>query len=117
MFQLGKNIAYWCQESHVAFRDLYIRFGHASFYATYIREFKISYREWNEIRPLAFAVALLGTMVFPHGPSLSINTRVITLVHTLFKAYENQGTTKYYPIDLVILSDMYQALGKYKEGH
>ena len=58
LFQLGKNIAYWCQESHVAFRNLYIRFGHASFYATYKREFKISYNEWNEIRPLAFAVAL-----------------------------------------------------------
>ena len=34
-FRLGKNFSYWCQESHVAFRDLYIRFGHESFYATY----------------------------------------------------------------------------------
>ncbi|XP_015083929.1 uncharacterized protein LOC107027260 [Solanum pennellii] len=116
-FGLRKDFAYWCQESHVAFRDLYIRFGHASFYVTYNREFKISYGEWNEIRPLAFAVALLGTMVFPHGPSLSINTRVITLVRTLFKGYENQGTTKHYPIAPVILSDMYRALGKCKEGH
>ena len=63
-FGLGKGFTYWCQESHVAFRNLYIRFGHASFYATYNLEFKISYREWNEIRPLAIAVALLGTMVF-----------------------------------------------------
>ena len=45
------------------FRDLYVRFGHASFYAVYNREFKISYREWNEVCPLAFAVALLGTMM------------------------------------------------------
>ena len=45
------------------FRDLYIRFGDASFYAAYNREFKISYREWNEVCPLAFAVALLGTMM------------------------------------------------------
>ena len=113
-FGLIKDFAYCCQDSHVAFRDLYIRFGHASFYATYNREFKISYREWNEIRPLAFAVALLGTMVFPHGPSLSINTRVITLVRTLFKGYENQGTTRYYPVAPVILPDMYRALGKCK---
>ena len=56
-------------------------------------------------------------MVFPNGPSLSINTRVITLAHTLFKGYENQGTTKYYSIVPVILSDMYRALGKSKEGH
>ena len=67
------------------FRDLYIRFGHASFYAAYNREFMISYREWNKVRPLVFVVALMGTMVFQHGSSLSINTRVITLVHTLFK--------------------------------
>ena len=44
-FGLRKDFAYWFQESHVAFRDLDIRFGHASFYATYNREFKISYRE------------------------------------------------------------------------
>ena len=56
------------------FRDLNIRFGHASFYAAYNWEFKISYREWNEVRPPAFVVALLGTMVFPHGQSLSIKT-------------------------------------------
>ena len=56
-------------------------------------------------------------MVFPRGPSPSINTRVITLAHTFFKGYQNQGTTKYYPVALVILSDMYRALGKCKEGH
>ena len=72
------------------FRDLYVRFEHPSFYAAYNREYKISYKEWNEVRPLAFAVALLGTMVFPHGLSLSINTRVITLVHTLLKGDESQ---------------------------
>ena len=62
-------------------------------------------------------MALLGRMVFPHGPSLSINTRVITLVHTLFKGYESQGMTKYYFVAPVILSDIYRALGKCKEGH
>ena len=87
---LRRDYTYWCQDSHVMFRDLYVRFGHVSFYAAYNREFRISYREWNELRPLAFAIALLGTMVFPHGPSLSINTRVITLVHTLLKGDESQ---------------------------
>ena len=116
-FGLGKDFTYWCQESHIAFKDLYIQFGHPSFYATYNREFKISYREWNEIHLLAFVVVLLGIMVFPHGPSLFINTRVITLAHTLFKGYENQGTTNYYPIALVILYDMYRSMGKCKEGH
>lgn len=56
-------------------------------------------------------------MVFPHGPSLSINTRVITLTHTLFKEYENQGITKYYPKAPVIFFDMYRTLGKCKEGY
>ena len=111
---MGKDFAYWCIESLIEFRDLNIRFIHASFYSTYNREFKVSYREWNEIRPLAFAIILLGTMVFPHGPSLSINTPVIALEHLLFKGYENQGITKYYPIALVILSDMYRSLAKCK---
>ena len=116
-FGLGKDFAYWCQESHIAFRYPYIRFGHASFYSTYNREFKVSYREWNEIHPLAFDVELLGTMVFSHGPSLSINTHVITLEHTLFKGYENQGITKNYPIAPVTLCNMCRALRKCKEGH
>lgn len=73
--------------------------------------------DWNEIRPLAFVAVLLGTMIIPHGPSLSINNRVIILAHTLFKGYQNQGTTKYYSIAPVIMSDMYRALGKCKEGH
>ena len=57
LFGLRKDFAYLCQDSHVMFRDLYIRFKHASFYAAYNWEFKISYREWNEVRPLAFVVA------------------------------------------------------------
>ena len=114
---LGKDFSYWCQESLISSRDLYIRFGYSSFYSTYNREFKVSYREWNEIHPLEFVVALLGMMVFPHGQSLSINTRVITLALTLFKGYENQRITKYYPIALVILSDMYRTLRKCIKGH
>ncbi|KAK4734345.1 hypothetical protein R3W88_008606 [Solanum pinnatisectum] len=56
-------------------------------------------------------------MVFPQGPRLSINTRVIMVAHTLFHGHLNQGQVKYYPIAPVILSDMYRALGRCKEGH
>ena len=116
-FRLGKDYTYCCQESSVSFSDLYVRFEHASFYANYNQEFKITDTEWNEIRLLEFAVALLGTMVFPHGSSLSINTRVIKLAHTLFTGFDNQGQVKYSPISPIILSDMYRALGKCKKGH
>ena len=37
LFEFGKNIAYLCHESHATIRDLYIQFGHASFYATQLR--------------------------------------------------------------------------------
>ncbi|XP_049343488.1 uncharacterized protein LOC125807795 [Solanum verrucosum] len=114
---LRKDHAFWAEGSSVSFMDLYVRFGNASFYANYNQESKVTYKEWDGIRPLAFAIALLGTMVFPHGPSLSINTRVIMLTHTLFHGHLNQGQVKYYPIAPVILSDMYRALGKCKEGH
>ncbi|KAK4733569.1 hypothetical protein R3W88_007830 [Solanum pinnatisectum] len=103
--------------NYISFMYLYVRLGHASFYANYNQEFRVTFREWDGIRPLAFTIALLGTMVFPQGPSLSINTRVIMLAHTLFHGHLNQRQVKYYPIAPVILSDMYRALGRCKEGH
>ncbi|KAK4724722.1 hypothetical protein R3W88_027501 [Solanum pinnatisectum] len=103
---LWKDYAYWAEGTSVSFMNLYVRFGHASFYANYNQEFRVTFREWDWIRPLAFIIALLGTMVFPQGPSLSINTRVIMLAHTLFHGHLNQGQMKYYPIAHVILSDM-----------
>uniref|UniRef100_M1CJZ1 Aminotransferase-like plant mobile domain-containing protein n=1 Tax=Solanum tuberosum TaxID=4113 RepID=M1CJZ1_SOLTU len=114
---LRKDYAFWADGSSVSFMDLYVRFGNATFYVNYNQEFRVTFREWDGIRPLAFTIALLGTMVFPQGPSLSINTRVIMLAHTLFHGHLNQGKVKYYPIAPVILSDMYRALGKCKEGH
>ncbi|KAK4710383.1 hypothetical protein R3W88_004896 [Solanum pinnatisectum] len=114
---LRKDYAYWAEGPSISFRDLYVRFGHASFYANYNQEFKVTFKEWDGIRPLAFTIALLGTMVFPQGPSLSINTRLIMLAHILFHGHLNQGQVKYYPIAPVILSDMYRALGRCKEGH
>ena len=32
LFGLGKDYTYWCRESRVAFRDLYVRIGYMSFY-------------------------------------------------------------------------------------
>ncbi|KAK4732514.1 hypothetical protein R3W88_025502 [Solanum pinnatisectum] len=103
--------------SNISFMDIYVRFGHASFFTNYNQEFRVTFKEWDGIRPLTFTIALLGTMVFPQGPSLSINTRVIMLAHTLFHGHLNQGQVKYYPIAPVILSDMYRALRRCKEGH
>ncbi|KAK4729965.1 hypothetical protein R3W88_022953 [Solanum pinnatisectum] len=98
---LRKDYAYWVESSSISFRDLYVRFGHASFYANYNQKFKVTFKEWDGIRPLAFTIALL----------------VIMLAHTLFHGHMNQGQVKYYPIAPVILSDMYCALGRCKEGH
>ncbi|KAK4726792.1 hypothetical protein R3W88_031709 [Solanum pinnatisectum] len=103
---LRKDYAYWVEGSSISFRDLYVRFGHANFYANYNQEFKVTFKEWDRIRPLAFTIVLLGTI-----------TRVIMLAHTLFHGHLNQGEVKYYPIAPVILSDMYRALGRCKEGH
>ncbi|KAK4724406.1 hypothetical protein R3W88_027185 [Solanum pinnatisectum] len=114
---LRKDYAYWAEGSSISFRDLYVRFGHERFYANYNQEFRVTFREWDGIRHLAFTIALLGTMVFPQGPSLSINTWVIMLAHTLFHGHLNQWQVKYYPIAPVIMFDMYRSLGRCKEGH
>uniref|UniRef100_M1E1A0 DUF7745 domain-containing protein n=1 Tax=Solanum tuberosum TaxID=4113 RepID=M1E1A0_SOLTU len=56
---LRKDCAHWSLGSSIAFRDLYIKFGHTSFYANHNQEFRITFREWDMIRPLAFTIALL----------------------------------------------------------
>ena len=38
-FGLRNEFSYWCHDSHIMFRDLYIRFGHTSFYTAYNWEF------------------------------------------------------------------------------
>ncbi|KAK4730567.1 hypothetical protein R3W88_023555 [Solanum pinnatisectum] len=102
---LRKDYAHWAEGSSISFMDLYIRFRNASFYSNYNQEFRVTFREWDKIRSLAFTT------------TLSINTREIMLAHTLFHGHLNQGQVKYYPIAPVILSDMYHALGRCKEGH
>ena len=64
-FGLRKDFACWCQDSHMMFKDLYIRFGHASFYAAYNQEFMISCKEWNEVRPPSVCRGTVGKNGIP----------------------------------------------------
>ncbi|KAH0696118.1 hypothetical protein KY289_013600 [Solanum tuberosum] len=61
---LRKDYAFCVEGSSVYFMDLYVRFRHASFYANYNQEFRVTFREWDGIRSLAFTIALLGHRYF-----------------------------------------------------
>ncbi|KAK4737675.1 hypothetical protein R3W88_001372 [Solanum pinnatisectum] len=51
-------------EPNIPLRKFYYQFGRARAYEKFKEEF-FSKEKWKEIRPLAFAICLLGTMIFP----------------------------------------------------
>ncbi|OIT00121.1 hypothetical protein A4A49_54461 [Nicotiana attenuata] len=52
-------------QSCVPLDFLFERFAHPTGYETFIDEFSISYDSWKKRRPMVFAIALLGLLVFP----------------------------------------------------
>ncbi|KAG5629616.1 hypothetical protein H5410_001333, partial [Solanum commersonii] len=73
---------------------LYERYGRSDSYKFFRKEFSCTYVHWQARRPIAFAVALLGTLVFPreHG---HISTCICSwLKYFLKKYFELLGNVK-----------------------
>ncbi|KAK4724565.1 hypothetical protein R3W88_027344 [Solanum pinnatisectum] len=64
---------------------LYERYGRSDSYKVFRKEFSCTYVHWQAKHPIAFVVALLGTLVFPreHG---HISTCICSVVRVLFEA-------------------------------
>ncbi|KAK4351629.1 hypothetical protein RND71_030942 [Anisodus tanguticus] len=62
-------------------------------------------------RPIAFTVAVLGTLIFPleHG---KISTRICSVARALFEGVDGSQLT----LALMILAEIFRALGKCKRG-
>ncbi|KAK4715538.1 hypothetical protein R3W88_013876 [Solanum pinnatisectum] len=84
-------------------------------YEKFKEEF-VSEEKWKETRPLAFAICLLGTMVFPQGPNYTIHPSVIMVTHAIFYGVDYGSATKYYTLAPMILADIYRALDKCQNG-
>ena len=96
---------------NIPFRKLYYRFRRVRDYKKYKDEF-VSKEKWKETCPLAFAICLLGTMVFPQGPKYTIHPSVFMVTHAIFYGVDYKISTKYYTLAPMILDDIYRALDK-----
>jgi len=61
-------------------------------YKVFRKEFSCTYVHWQARRPIAFTVALLGTLVFPreHG---HISTCICSMARVLFKGVNGEELT------------------------
>ena len=101
--------------SNIPFRKLYYRFWCARAYEKHKDEL-VSKEKWKETRPLAFAICLLGMMVFPQGPNFAIHPSVFMVTHAIFYGVDYKTSTKYYTLAPIILDDIYRALDKCQNG-
>ena len=100
---------------NIPFRELYYRFGRFNSFQKFGHEFA-SESEWKDRRAFAFAVSLLGTMVFPQGLNGTIHPRVIMVTHALFYGLE-YGTSKvFFTLAPMIITEIYRALGNCQKG-
>ncbi|KAH0735660.1 hypothetical protein KY285_011367 [Solanum tuberosum] len=100
---------------NIPLRKLYYRFGRARAYEKFKEDF-VSEEKWKETRPFAFAICLLGTMVFPQGPNYTIHPSVVMVTHAIFNGVSYGPVRKYYNLAPMILADIYRALDRCKNG-
>ncbi|KAG5631046.1 hypothetical protein H5410_002763 [Solanum commersonii] len=101
-----------CFENNwVSLDYLYERYGRSDSYKLFRKEFSCTQVHWQVRRPIAFAVALLGTLVFPreHG---YISTCICSVARVLFEGVDGEELT----VVPMILAEIFRALGKCKRG-
>ncbi|XP_047260048.1 uncharacterized protein LOC124892915 [Capsicum annuum] len=98
---------------NITFRELYHRFGRFNAFHKFGHKFE-SETKWKEMRAFAFAVGLLGTMVFPQGENGTIHPRVVTVAHALFFGVDYDYTKVFHNLAPMIVADIYQALGRFQ---
>ncbi|XP_047269721.1 uncharacterized protein LOC107876128 isoform X2 [Capsicum annuum] len=97
--------------ANITFRELYRRFGIFNAFHKFGHKFE-SEAKWKEMRDFAFAVGLLGTMVFPQGENGTIHPRVVTVAHALFFGVDYDSTKVFHNLAPMIVANIYRALGR-----
>nr|XP_009778514.1 PREDICTED: uncharacterized protein LOC104227856 [Nicotiana sylvestris]XP_009778515.1 PREDICTED: uncharacterized protein LOC104227856 [Nicotiana sylvestris] len=98
-------------QSWVPLDFLFERFARPTGYETFIDEFSISYDSWKKRRPMVFAIALLGLMVFPlEGGHISMRLGSID-----FEFFHDKHSGKVTVVP-TILAEIYRALTRIREG-
>lgn len=96
---------------NITFCELYRRFGRFNSFPKFGHKLE-SEAKWKEIRAFAFAVSLLGSMVFPQGGNGTIHPRVVTVTHALFFGMEYNSKKVFHNLAHMIVADIYRALGR-----
>ncbi|KAG5606437.1 hypothetical protein H5410_027929 [Solanum commersonii] len=88
---------------------LYERYGRSNSYKLFRKEFSCTQVHWQVRRPITFAVALLGTLVFPreHG---YISTCICSVARVPFEGVDGEELT----VVPMILAEIFRDLGKCK---
>ncbi|KAH0694243.1 hypothetical protein KY285_021340 [Solanum tuberosum] len=106
----------WLDTPSIPFLKFYERWGHENYYKNFPNEF-LSRSSWSQTQTLAFAVCLLGTMVFPQGEWNEIDTRVVMVTHAIFEGIGKKGQVKkHFNLTPIILANIYRSLGQCKNG-
>ncbi|KAK4351281.1 hypothetical protein RND71_030594 [Anisodus tanguticus] len=99
---IHNNASVRCPEKRYSCRDGYKLFKN---------EFSCTPDHWRTKRPIAFTIALLGTLIFPleYG---KISTCICSVAQTLFEGVDGAQLT----LAPMILAEIFRALGKCKRG-
>ena len=106
----------WLDTPNIPFIKFYERWGHENYFEDFPNEFH-NFSTWNNTRPLAFSICLLGIMVFPRGQQNEIDSRIVSTAHAIFYGVGGENQKKYFNLVPIILADIYRSLGRCKNGH
>ncbi|XP_027768841.1 uncharacterized protein LOC107009842 [Solanum pennellii] len=100
-----------CFEHNWFLWTTYMKGMDAQIVTMFRKEFSCTLVHWQARRPIAFTVALLGTLVFPreHG---HISTCICSVARVLFESVNGEELT----LVPMILAEIFRALGKCKRG-
>ncbi|XP_060197612.1 uncharacterized protein LOC132626680 [Lycium barbarum] len=101
-----------CFENNwVSLGYLYEKYGRQDGYKLFKKEFSCTPVHWQVRRPIVFAVALLGTLVFPREYG-NISTCICSVARAFFEGVDGAQLT----LVPMILAEILRALGKCKRG-
>ncbi|KAK4341171.1 hypothetical protein RND71_039672 [Anisodus tanguticus] len=101
-----------CFENNwVSLDYLYERYGCRDGYKLFKNELSCTLDHWQTKRPIAFTVAVVGTLIFPleHG---KISTCICSVARALFEGVDSSQLT----LAPMILAEIFRALGRCKRG-
>ena len=81
--------ANWLETHNIPLMRFFERWGHNNYFRLFSNEFH-DHNTWRKTQGIAFSPCLLGTMVFPKDEGKEIDTRVVMVVHAMFRGIDRK---------------------------